>query len=577
MSGNHPSQLSPRQRMINMMYLVLTALLALNVSKEVLNSFFEVNLGIVRAADALHEKNNDIYNDFREATNQVKVKPYKDLAEKVRPVSNELDITIQKMKYDLVLRVDKEVYLGEYLDEKGDEIEKNAMTKDFDKLSSSQQLSTIAHLSNKEDRDASGDLFLLPKNGKRAENLKSDIESYKTLLLNILQIAEDSNLVASGSSKSIVDDIQKTLDLSDKKGKNGSSGTQTWEEYNFLDMPSVGSLTLLSKLQTDIKNMELEVIGFLAKNIDASSLKFTSAEAITIPASNFVLKGDQFESKIFLTAFDETANPEIYIGDYDSMPDGTYQFKGDPEIVPVIDGQGNYIVRGNSVGPKRYKGLIKILQDDGDQYYPFSGEYLVAEKSFAVSATQMNVLYANDIENPIKVSVAGYQPEDIKIYFSAGQLTTVNRKKGEYIVKPSQDNVGKEVNISVSVKKKEGGSQSIGKSVFRVKNVPGQTIGARYSDGLHAKNKIMANTFSSKIKDFDFPIKFYVSEFTVVCIGSKRIEKKVQGFKISPEAQTEIDKLEKGQTVLFKDFVVKQKSVPTYLDRPKDKFELIIE
>ena len=212
---------------------------------------------------------------------------------------------------------------------------------------------------------------------------------------------------------------------------------------------------------------------------------------------------------------------------------------------------------------------------------PLIGVSQTRERSmnlFAVSATQMNVLYANDIENPIQVSVAGYQPEDIKVSFSGGVLTSVNRKKGEYIIKPSQANVGKEVNVSLSVKKKDGKkTKLIGKSVFRVKNVPGQTIGARYADGTYDKNKAIANTFSSKIKDFDFPIKFSVSEFTVVCIGTKRVETKVKGYKMSEVAKVEISKLAKGQTVLFKDFVVRQKGVPTYLDRPKDKFELIIE
>ena len=72
--------------------------------------------------------------------------------------------------------------------------------------------------------------------------------------------------------------------------------------------------------KTDIKNMESEVISFFKNNIDASSLKFSSAISTTIPSSNFVLVGDEFKSKIFLTAFDETSNPEILIGDYDSLP-----------------------------------------------------------------------------------------------------------------------------------------------------------------------------------------------------------------------------------------------------------------
>ena len=106
-----------------MMYLVLTALLALNVSKEVLNSFFEVNLGIVKTTTGLDKKNNDTYDAFEDATNQEKVKNYKNLANQVKPISSELVEDIQKMKYKLVLKTDGKVFLGQHKDEEGDEIE----------------------------------------------------------------------------------------------------------------------------------------------------------------------------------------------------------------------------------------------------------------------------------------------------------------------------------------------------------------------------------------------------------------------------------------------------------------------
>jgi len=578
--------MSPRQKMINMMYLVLTALLALNVSKEVLNSFFEVNLGIVKTTESINKKNLDTYRGFDEASNQEKVKNYKDLANQVKPVSSFLVEFIQEMKYNLVLKVDKKVFLGEHKDEEGEEIESNIFEVEYSELSSLEKSKKIAHLGAKDDRNSSGDVFN-PENkaslpiidgiGKSTQ-LKNEIESFRQTLLEVLKIAEDSSWIIKGSSNFLADEINSSLKIDDGKVYGEKGKKVTWEYYNFYDMPSVGALTLLSKWQADIKNMEAEVISFLAKNIDANSLKFTSAMATTIPSSNFVLKGEEFKSTIFLTAFDETANPEILIGDYDSLADGTYQFRGTPEVVPVVNGQGIYTVKGGSVGPKTYKGLIKILQDDGDQYYPFEGEYIVANKSFTVSATQMNVLYANDIPNPIQVSVAGYQPEDIKVSFSGGSISTVNRKKGTYIVKPSQSKVGKEVTISISVKNKNGKTQSMGKSIFRVKKVPLQTLFARYDDGKHSKPKILSNTFSAKILDFDFPIKFYVSEFTVACIGSKRIEKKVKGYKLSESAKAEVSKLEKGQTVIFKDFVIKQKGVPSYEKRfPNAKFELIIE
>ncbi len=587
-------KMTPRQKMINMMYLVLTALLALNVSKEVLNSFFEVNLGIVKTTNGLDKKNTETYDAFEDATNQEKVKNYKNLANKIKPDALELVDFIQEMKYTLVLTVDNAVFLGEHLDEDGEEIEDNKFEVSYDKLDDIDKNKKIAFLSKKDDRNSSGDVFnpeskaQLPRidgEGKSTQ-LKNRILDYKELLLDVLETAKDSNWVTTnGKLSSLIEEINTTLDIKEGKVYGDKGKKVSWEHYNFHDMPSVGALTLLSKWQADVKNMELAVISFLASNVNESFLKFSGAEATTIPSSNFILKNEEFKSKIFLTAFDKSSTPEIFIGDYEldsnGLPvlvDNEPIWNKAPEIVPVLNGKGEYSVKGNRVGPQTYKGLIKILQDDGNQYYPFEGEYLVADKSFAVSATQMNVLYANDIENPIQVSVAGYQPEDIKVSFSGGALTSINRKKGEYIIKPSQANVGKEVNVSLSVKQKdEKRYKPIGKSVFRVKNVPGQTIGARYADGTYDKNKVKANTFSSKIKDFDFPIKFSVSEFTVVCIGTKRVETKVKGYKVSEAAKLEISKLSKGQTVLFKDFVVRQKGVPTYLDRPKDKFELIIE
>ena len=587
-------RMTPRQKMINMMYLVLTALLALNVSKEVLNSFFEVNLGIVKTTNGLDKKNTETYAAFEDATNQEKVKNYKNLANKIKPDALELVDFIQEMKYTLVLTVDNAVFLGEHLDEDGEEIEDNKFEVSYDKLDDIDKNKKIAFLNKKDDRNSSGDAFnpeskaQLPRiNGEgKATQLKNHILDYKELLLDVLETAKDSNWVTTnGKLSSLIEEINTTLDIKEGKVYGDKGKKVSWEHYNFHDMPSVGALTLLSKWQADVKNMELAVISFLASNVNESFLKFSGAEATTIPSSNFILKNEEFKSKIFLTAFDKSSTPEIFIGDYELDSNGLPVLVDNkpiwtkaPEIVPVENGKGEYSVKGNRVGPQTYKGLIKILQDDGNQYYPFEGEYLVADKSFAVSATQMNVLYANDIENPIQVSVAGYQPEDIKVSFSGGALTSVNRKKGEYIIKPSQANVGKEVNVSLSVKQKdEKRYKPIGKSVFRVKNVPGQTIGARYADGTYDKNKVKANTFSSKIKDFDFPIKFSVSEFTVVCIGTKRVETKVKGYKVSEAAKLEISKLSKGQTVLFKDFVVRQKGVPTYLDRPKDKFELIIE
>ena len=237
--------LSPRQKMINMMYLVLTALLALNVSKEVLNSFFEVNLGIERSTTNFNAKNGDTYAAFDAAAelNKVKAGPFRDQAYEVKANADELVEFIQEMKYKLVLEADKEVYLGSQLelkDEDGDLLEDKAITTPWDELSDAQKRMTIGNLSVKDDRHASGDLFYSAKRKKNiATDLKNNLISYKNLLLSI-----------SEGNESIITTINETCNYDDKKVKGKK---QLWEEYNFYDMPSVGALTLLSKMQRQMQ------------------------------------------------------------------------------------------------------------------------------------------------------------------------------------------------------------------------------------------------------------------------------------------------------------------------------------
>ena len=305
-------KLSPRQKMINMMYLVLTALLALNVSKEVLNSFFEVNTGVVRTTTNFADKNIETYNDFTAAAelNPVKAGPFRDQALAVKREADALVNYIQELKYKLVLSVDKSVFLGQYTDLDGEIIEGNETELEWEKLSKEQKKLPIAHLYNKKNRDISGKVLI--RTGA-AESLKQQLNTYKN---NMLSIAGNNDVLAKN--------INSALETKDKPGK-GAKGTISWENYNFLDMPSVGALTLLSKMQSDVRNTEADVIKLLKENIDAGSLKFTSAEAIQIPTSTFVLRGDSFRSQIFISAKDTTQDPLIFVGDYDSIAPGQYE------------------------------------------------------------------------------------------------------------------------------------------------------------------------------------------------------------------------------------------------------------
>ena len=249
---------------------------------------------------------------------------------------------------------------------------------------------------------------------------------------------------------------------------------------------------------------------------------------------------------------------------------------GTPEVVPVVNGQGIYTVKGGSVGPKSYKGLIKILQDDGDQYYPFEGEYIVANKSFAVSPTKMNILYTV-IDNPISVSVAGYQPDQVSISMSGASYTTVNRKKGEYMVTPDNKMLGKKIYVSVTVKDKNGKKKSIGKMEFRVKEVPDPTIFHLNSNKVSKEQITGKPKLSAKLLNFDFEgIVFKVVKFDVECIGT--VSEAFEGVSIiSSKIKTEIGRLKKGNKVIISNIIVKQKGGSTRRMGPSVGFNYTIK
>ena len=501
-------RLTPRQKMINMMYLVLTALLALNVSKEVLQSFFEVNKGIERTTTSFDYKNEETYLAFDNAAenNPEKYQMVKEKAYSVKRIVDPLLLYIQEMKYNLVTDVDKKIYLGypqEILDEDGDPIKEKAIeSKKFSELTYSQQKLPIAYLGNKSNRESAGNIFY-PKNlkVKPATELKNKIEEYRELVVELV----DSN-------QSLINEINMVCDVSNKgSGKK----LQQWEEYNFVDMPAVGALTILSKIQSDLTNIESDVINYLKRNIDAKSLKFTSAEGIQIPKTNFVLRGDSFRSEIFITAKNENQNPEIYVGDFDSIAGGFYEMIGDYDTVKVINGKGIFAKKTRTEGNKKWGGLIMMRTETGKKFYPFSGEYLVAAKTAVVSPVNMNILYL-EVDNPLKISVPGYTAGAISAVINNGNMIATKRTLGEYSARPSKK--GKAlVTLYANV---DGKRTKMGDMEFRVKEVPPPKAKVQFAidvNGVMIIEKmrmVNAGGLLAELKDFDFKgVRYIITSY----------------------------------------------------------------
>ena len=544
MAGNHPSELSPRQRMINMMYLVLTALLALNVSKEVLDSFFEVNKGIERTTTNFFSKNAETYAAFDNASenNPEKYKEVRDKAYEIKAMSDELVMVVQNMKYDLVSKTDNgKIYLGEnweILDEEGGLIDSKVIENiKFEDLTLSQKKKKIGWLSNKSDRNTAGDLFW-PKGVKenRAKVLKDNILDYGAFLIDV-----------AGENELLIKSIQSSTNVSDKKRKGKDL---TWEEYYFYDMPAVGALTLLSKMQSDVRNAEADVIDFLKKDIDAKSLKFTSAEGIAIPQSNFVLRGDSFRAEIFITAKNESQNPDIYVGEYeyDSVGVGDYQMVGAYDTIKVVNAKGLFAKRTTSEGVKKWGGLIAMKTETGTKYYPFGGEYLVASKSVVVSPVNMNVFYL-EVDNPVKISVPGFAAADITASMSNGNIRATKKSAGEYIARPTKK--GKStVTLFTTI---DGKRKRMGAMDFRVKEVPPPRpfIGGKSQGVIEKQRMLAAGGIQAKLEDFDFKgvrYKIVSYSFTTVYKGDQ-VTETVNGQKFTTRINAIINNTKSGNSI----------------------------
>ncbi|MBT5750955.1 MAG: hypothetical protein HOI39_07510 [Flavobacteriales bacterium] len=563
--------LSPRQKMINMMYLVLTALLALNVSKEVLNSFFEVNNGITRTTTNFNAKNGDTYAAFDAAAevNPVKAGPYREQAYKIKQEADKLVASLQEMKYNLVLKADKKVYLGsesEIKDEEGDLIDGKSIVLTWDLLSDQQKLMNIGALTNKDDRHASGDLFY---NSKRKNNiatdLKIDLSSYKNSLISIAE-----------GNESLIISINETCNYDDKKIKGKK---QLWEEYNFYDMPSVGALTLLSKMQSDVRNTEADIINMLRENIDAGSLKFTSAEGIQIPNSNFVLKGDSFRAQIFIAAKDTTQAPIIYVGEFDSLGGGKYEMVGDDyETVKVVNGKGIFAKRALSEGVQKWGGLIAMKTDNGTKIYPFRGEYLVAAKTAVVSPTNMNILYL-EVDNPIKISVPGYTAGVISAVINNGKISVIKKSLGEYSARPS-----KKGKAMVSLFTEVNGKRTkMGDMEFRVKPVPppkAELLGAKSVNGTTVIDKMMmvnAGGILARLKDFDFKgVRYMITSFRLTGVyKGEQMKEETKGPEFSLKMINIIKNIKSGNTITISNIQAKRVDYKNSDEIPLDP--LVIE
>jgi gliding motility-associated protein GldM len=509
-------KLSPRQKMIGMMYLVLTAMLALNVSKEAVEAFRKVDNGLTQTIKNYSIKNDVIYRDFDRAAaeNPTKAGKYKTLAYQVKERADEAYNFIQGLKIEIIKKTEKD---PETPAVKGNEVIIDKVERHID------------------DTNVPSEILIGANENGKANDLKALLAEYRQFLIATLD----------GKNPTAEEALKKSLKTDD--GLNRDGVMERWENLNFQTLPMVAVICILSEYQINVRNGETEVLNYLYSQIDASSFKFTKLDAIVIPTtSNYVTMGSDYEARVFISATDSTQFPVITVGDSKLPLDET--------------GKGIYKVHASSTGPKKWGGIIALKAPDGSiKNYPFESSYVVGEPNVIVSPTAMNVMYYG-INNPIDVSVPGIGPDKLKIKVVNGSFSTEKVKKsgGEYFkgawaVKPNA--VGQNVQVIVT-------ADINGKPVqyapydFRVKSIPlPVAIFANKSTGTVPRATAAAQQgVFAILPDFDFDLQYTITGFTVLYSDKgSDFEESSTNSNLTAKQKDLIGRLTRGKNLIIKD------------------------
>lgn len=522
--GSGSGGLAARQKMINIMYLVLMALLALNVSNEVLNAFKIVNDGLKTSNSSLEGKNNLIYDQFAaQAADVPRAKELYPVAMEVKKISKQIYDDIDKYKKTIIEE-----------------------SKGIDPES--------GDLVQRDNIDVATRIFV-ENNGKTGKQLYKQLADARAKFTDILKQHNLNNIPIPLNPDDVL------------KGKSKDITSKGWEFATFNHVPSTAAVTILTKFQNDVIASEGAVIDELFKGISAKSFKFDELAAAVIAPSSYLMQGQKYTAQIFVAASSKGADPEVFIG---PIPANAKKMPGSEQYEPIESADGNvsgtplkveagkgiFEQAATSVGEKKYTGVIRVKNPDGVGYklYPFSASYQVGAKSVVVSPTKMNVLYIG-VDNPMKISVAGVQQQDVMASFQ-GDGTLTKNADGTYTARVKTP--GKTV-INVSAKV-DGKPQSMGSEEFRIKRIPDPvpTVGGKLRGGPTAAGQLKVQSgLVALLENFDFEARFNVVSYTMgYQKGPDYFEEKVSGPLFNSKIQGILQGLKPKQIVIFDDIKV---------------------
>jgi gliding motility-associated protein GldM len=472
--------LTPRQKMINMMYLVLIALLALNVSREILKSFHLFELSFINGnknAEARNEEMMQVFaNSMKNEKTKAKTEKWYVLAKEARAVSKEFCDYVEKMKSDIVAKGG-----GREEAEKGS--------------------TELPELKRPDDMEEHAHYFIDAGMGNGRKLQKKINETREKLASLVLQARHGDAIKTSLLNKTQL----KALDPAKKSVESGD-----WVSMYLENAPLAGVVTLLTKTQNDCKALEADVLTVLNENITIESIVNDGQYAMIIPESQTVMSGQNFTARVALMTYDTKAGAQMLVN-------------GQP--IQVKEGFGHISIPASGTGTHTLEASIESIDPKTGKPIFVKSEPITwnsYQASASISADNMNVLFIG-LDNPMSISIPGITPENTIVNSNNG-ISLQRLGSGKYTARVSGvKNSGK---IYVSARMADGSIKSMGEMEYRIRKVPTPKLKlGNLSSGSYEKSMIMSQTYLyAYLENFYFSgVQFKVTKYRMTLVSKRSI------------------------------------------------------
>jgi gliding motility-associated protein GldM len=535
--------------MIGMMYLVLTALLAMNISKDVLNAFIQINRGLVKNSANSEERADATLGLLDNWSDKEKARPFQDKAHEMVEKADALVKHIIEMKAHVLACSAKgspdgsgfeEYIVDGHLIDIGD---KEKVSKPDENQNTTGMLI--------------GDEPASPKNGPwSAVELREKLTAFSDECQNLAVTDLKGNMHTladrAPEAKAL---IANTFAFADIPSSEKGEPDEKWETALFYHSPLAAVIAHLSKIESDVILVKNTVLNFLASSINASDLKFSDVTVAVVPKQSYILKGDSFVAEIYLAAYNKASKTKVYMGGEvgEGAKAEVFDYSGKEAIMSGTDGKCKFKINESALGSHSHKGVIVYQDADGsDKAIPFIiPPFTVGEAALVVSPTAMMVFYER-VENPVEISVPGVDASQLSVSMSGGSISP--KGGGNYMVMPTNGSRDASINVTATI---NGKQVSMPAKQFKIKKLPDPTPsfqGKNHMTTTISRGDATAASavFASMGADFVFqgiPVSINGFTMTVASAGKITPEMRATGGSLSSEMKTALSKVKTGDKI----------------------------